>query len=203
MAKKNIGILASLSWNSKRWAGPSTDSDRQKSNFTHVKEANWTHEDLNIGHLKYPAEEDGYYIGYVPHFNKLPSKVNCSNVEIIFLKSLDPLSLKTYVVGFYFLPLLGAFLRKASHEDFIDYYSGNMKSLPQNIIRLKEPLEISDSICEVRGYLPKGKKLGKRRFNYLDYDNVLRLLDSITLRNGHSGIPVIKYHFLNKPSDYR
>lgn len=202
MAKKNIGILASVSWNSNGWTGSSTDKDRSTSNFAHVKAANWTHEDLNFGHLKYPAEEDGYYIGYVPHFNRLPSKEESKNLEIVFLKSSDPVSLKTYVVGFYFLPVLGKFIRDAEHEDFDDYDWGNMKSLPENIIRLKEPLEISDTICALRGYLPKGKKLGKMGYNYLDYDSVMKLLDSATDLNSSTKIKSIKYHFLKEPSRY-
>ena len=66
----NYGILASISWNSLKWSGPPTQEDLTNSKYEWVRENKFMHESLNFGHEIYPAEEDGYYLGYTAMLRK-------------------------------------------------------------------------------------------------------------------------------------
>jgi 5-methylcytosine-specific restriction protein A len=84
MVKRNFGILASMSWNSNKWASPATKEDIAQSNYDYVKENGWMHEDLNFGYDVLPCEEDGTFIAYTPMFNTFPSAEESRYVEIVF-----------------------------------------------------------------------------------------------------------------------
>lgn len=183
MEKRNIGILASINWNSKKWADYATKKDIDNSKFAYVIEYERAHEDLNFGHEKFPIEKDGYYIGYTSMFNKLPSVTESKYVDIIFFKSHNHKTKKNYIVGFYAFPIIGDVLRKAIHDYFDEYNGGNFKSVPEHILLLKNPIEISNEINEKERYLPFGKLLGQQGFNYLTKENVFRILDKATQLN--------------------
>jgi 5-methylcytosine-specific restriction protein A len=65
MIKKNIGILASMSWNSNNWASRASNEDIENSNYDYVKEKGEMHEDLNFGHEVLPAEDNGKFIASI------------------------------------------------------------------------------------------------------------------------------------------
>ena len=189
-----------MSWNSNKWAGKATKEDILKSNYDFVKENGWMHEDLNFGHEKYPLEDDGKFIAYTPQFNTLPSLEESKYVEIVFLKSYNYVTNENLIVGFYGFPDIGKFYRKADDSIYDDYDFGNLKSLPENIVRFENPILINDDICARKGYLPKGKKLGKMGYNYLKYENVLKILDQATIQSPCKKVSSIKYKFLVDPN---
>ena len=135
----NYGILTSISWNSNNWADEPTSADLKKSKYDYVKDNAHMHESLNFGHETLPAEEDGYYIGYTPMFNRPPTPENSKNVCIVFFMSSDyQHSNRKSIVGFYGNPFFGEWYgRFADAELFKTYNSGNIKALPKNIIYFK------------------------------------------------------------------
>lgn len=198
MKKRNFGILASMSWNSNKWAAPATDADIDNSNYDYVKENGWMHEDLNFAHDILPSEEDGTFIAYTPMFNNLPSVVESESVEIVFFRSLDYHTHKNCIVGFYAYPFIDKYERNAPHELYKKYDWGNVASLNEHIALFKNSIEISNEIIAKENYVPKGKKLGQRGFNYLTYENVLKILDKATLLNpDEPKIKKIKFSFLS------
>ncbi len=201
MRNRNFGILTSMSWNSNNWEDQATVDDLIHSNYDYVKENGWMHEDLNFGYEKYPSEEDGTYIAYTPLFNKLPSDDESRYVEIVFFRSLDYRIHKNLIVGFYAQPYIGNFNREAEHDLYNKYDWGNLASLPENIVRFEIPIEISNEIVLKEKYLPTGKKIGQQGFNYLTYENVIRILDKATILNPNDNkLKRIKFSFLK---DYK
>jgi hypothetical protein len=169
----NIGILASISWNSNKWAGESTEEDIEKSNYGYVKKEKHMHECLNFGHSIYPLENDNCYIGYTPMFE---SRFPKESVKIIFLFSSDYHDSKKKIVGFYGFPSLAKFSRTTEHELYKKYNSGNIKSLKENIFYFDNPIVIDEDTSS-ENFLPEGKEISKQSFNYLNSDNVHYLLD--------------------------
>ena len=193
---KNVGILASMSWNSNGWQNKATTEDIAKSNFDYVKENGWMHEDLNFGHTQYPLEANGTFIAYTPQFNTLPSVEESKYVGIVFLKSFNYHKNKNFIVGCYAFPDIGHFERNADEPYYIVYNFGNIKTKPENIVAFTTPIEITDEICARKGYLPTGKKLGKMGYNYLEYNNVLKILDEATRLSRNKKLDTIKFKFL-------
>lgn len=193
---KNIGILASMSWNSNGWQDQATRDDIAKSNFDYVKVNGWMHEDLNFGQRKYALEENGTYIAYTPQFNTLPALEESKYVGIVFLKSFSYHKNKNYIVGCYAFPDIGHFVRNADEDNYNVYNFGNVRATPENIVAFTTPVHITDEICSLKGYLPKGKKLGKMGYNYLEYSNVLKILDEATRLNKDKKLDSIKFKFL-------
>jgi len=52
----NYGILASISWNSNKWADDPTEDDAKRSKYGHVMANSYMVESLNFGHEIYPLE---------------------------------------------------------------------------------------------------------------------------------------------------
>lgn len=200
MKKRNFGILTSISWNSRNWTGPATNEDIQMSNYSWVKENKRMAEDLNFAHDLYPPEVDGYFIGYTPMLDRSPSREESKYVEIVFFKSLNYHLKEIYIVGFYAFPEFGRYVRNANHDIYKKYQDiSNIKSKPEHIVFLKHPILISDHIVTSCQYLPPGKKLGQQGFNYLNYDNVMRILDKASSLNPtDSKLKNIKYKFLTE-----
>lgn len=188
-----------MSWNSNRWSDRATREDIAHSNFDYVKKNSRMHEDLNFGHELYPCEEDGMYIGYSPMFNKLPSAAHTKYTDFVFFKSFDHHTHSSFIVGFYAWPRIGNFERRANHRYFTDYDWGNVKSLPAHIVLFDNPLPVNNEIALKEGYLPKGKELGLMGFNYLTYNNVIRILDKASRLNpGQKKLSTIKLKFLKE-----
>lgn len=197
MEKRNLGILASMSWNSNQWAATATDEDIQNSNFDYVKENGWMHEDLNFAHQTLPCESNGRFIAYTPMFNTLPSTEERKYVEIVFFRSLNYHTKQNCIVGFYAFPKIETFERNAKHKIFEKYNWGNVASLPENILLFINPIEVSNEILLKESYLPKGKKLGQQGFNYLKFENVMKILDKASMLNPvDKKLKNIKYKFL-------
>ena len=197
MQKKNIGILTSVSWNSNKWSAPATEEDIAHSNYDYVKENGWMHEDLNFGHEQLPCEEDGTFIAYTPMFNTLP----VSKVDIVFFRSLNYRTKINYIIGFYAFPYIDKYDRFADHDLFSRYDWGNLASLPEYISLFKNPIEVTDEISAKENFLPKGKKLGQRGFNYMFYENVLKVLDRATQLNPNDKkLKLVKLIFLTDNS---
>jgi 5-methylcytosine-specific restriction enzyme A len=180
---RNFGILAAISWNSNRWTDRATTADIDCSNFDYVIENGRMHEDINFGHEIYPCEHDGSYIAYTPMFNKLPATANLKYVEFVFFRSLNHSTKTNYIIGFYAHPQIGHFERTATHPYYRDYDWGNVKAMPEHIVLFDQPIPISKEIVLKENYLPKGKDLGHQGFNYLGYDNVLKILDKASALN--------------------
>jgi len=183
MEKRNFGIMASMSWNSKKWAAPATEEDINNSNYEYVKENGRMHEDLNFAHEILPCEEDGTFIAYTPMFNNLPSSEESKYVEIVFFRSLNYHTKQNCIMGYYAFPYIDKHERMANHKLYKKYDWGNVASLPENIVLFDNPIEISNEILLKEHYVPKGKKLGQQGFNYLTYENVIRILDKATALN--------------------
>ena len=199
MEKRNIGILASMSWNSKRWCSTATVEDTKHSNFDYVKENGWMHEDLNFAHEILPCESDGKFIAYTPMFNKFPSETESKYVDIVFFRSVNYNTKKNSIIGFYAFPDIKHHNRLANHKLYKNYDYGNVASLPENIVLFKTTIEISNEIADKENYIPTGKKLGQQGFNYLKYENVLKLLDKATQLNpDDSKLKRIKLKFLSE-----
>ncbi len=174
----NYGILTSISWNSNKWAdNPSTD-DLKTSKYDYVKDNAHMHESLNFGHEKFPAEDDGYYIGYTPMFNRPPGIENSKNVNIVFFISSDyKNSNRKAIMGFYGFPVFGEwFARTAEHPFYKTYDNGNIKAFPENIIYFDTPIIINNDNVHEQNLLQEGKKISQQGFNYLNSDNVYNLI---------------------------
>lgn len=184
---ENYGILASISWNSKKWANDPTKLDLKKSNYGEINENTIMHESLTFGHQLYPLEEGGYYIGYTPMLRKgkAPSVEKTKEIKIIFLFSSDYGHLNENkpikkILGFYGFPEIGAFTREAKHELYLKYETtnekGNIKALAENIIFFDKHIEINNSNVISKKYLPYKKEISGQGFNYLNSDNVFNLI---------------------------
>lgn len=175
---KNHGILASISWNSNNWAGHPSDEYLKASKYDYVKNKGHMHESLNFGHKHFPTEENGYYIGYTPMFNRPPDNTNSRNVQVVFFISSDYKNAnRKTIIGFYGSPVFGQwFDRRAKHLLYKNYDSGNIKALPDDIIYFQNPIVINDLIVQSKNLLPKGKKISQQGFNYLNSDNVYNLI---------------------------
>lgn len=185
----NYGILSSISWNSSGWAGHPSKEDLKTSKYDYVKDNGHMHESLNFGHNKFPVEDDGYYIGYTPMFNRPPDINNSKNVQIVFFTSSDYTNgNRKTLIGFYGFPIFGKwFTRNTRHELYNKYDSGNIKALPENIIYFQNPVVIDNDIAQTQNLLPKGKKISQQGFNYLNSDNVFNIIKlALTLNESNT-----------------
>jgi 5-methylcytosine-specific restriction protein A len=183
---KNFGILASISWNSNHWSEEPTTEDLKASKYDFVKDNAHMHESLNFGHEIYPSEDDGFYIGYTPMFNRPPAKENSKNVKIVFFSSSNYRNnKKKTIVGFYGNPIFGAgwVEREAEHPKFEKYDSGNVLAKPKDIIYFENPIIIDNEKVQKNELLPNGKKISQQGFNYLNSDNVYNLINLALLLN--------------------
>jgi 5-methylcytosine-specific restriction protein A len=174
----NYGILASIAWNSNKWAADPTYEDLKASKYHYVKDHGHMHESLNFGHEIYPVEHDGYYIGYTPMFNRPPGIENSNNVSIVFFVSSDyKNSNQKAVIGFYGFPIFGEwYKRTATHPLYKNYNNGNIKAFPEDIIYFKNPIIINNDNVQKENLLPPGKKISQQGFNYLNSDNVYNFI---------------------------
>ena len=175
---ENYGILASMSWNSNKWADEPTVQDLKASKYGYVKDKSHMHESLNFGHEIYPAEPNGYFIGYTPMFNRPPDIEKSKYVEILFLLSSDYANgNRKSIVGFYGFPYFGDWYdRSADHPIYKKYDSGNIQALPEDIIYFETPIVINNDIVKKEAFLPDGKLISQQGFNYLNSDNVHNLV---------------------------
>ena len=193
----NVGIIAAISWNSNHWKKTATKTDIDNSNFAYVKENGWMHEDLNFAHEILPCEEDGTYVAYTPMFNNMPAPHESQNVEIVFFRSLNYHSNKQFIVGFYAHPYIDRYDRLVEHKLYEKYDWGNVAAAPEHIVYFKNAVEISNEIVLTTNFLPKGKKIGQQGFNYIHYDNVLKILDKATELNPEDNkLKKIKFGFI-------
>ena len=135
--------------------------------------------------------------------DRMPSLEASKYVEIVFFKSLNYHINENYIVGFYAFPVIGRFIRKANHIIYPQYIdlgnSGNIRSKPEYIVSLENPILISNPIVSSCQYLPIGKKLGQQGFNYLYYENVIKILDTATVLNpSDTKLKTIKFKFLTE-----
>ncbi len=193
----NVGIITAISWNSNNWQAKATTKDYENSKFSFVAEQGWMHEDLNFAHEILPCEDDETFIAYTPMFKRLPSSEESKNVDIVFFRSLNYKLDKQFIIGFYAYPNIGKWDRLAKHVLYEKYDWGNVCSYPEYIVYFKNPIEISNEIALKNNYLPKGKMLGQQGFNYINYDNVLKIFDKATeLNQDDSKLKSIKFEFL-------
>lgn len=174
---ENYGILASIAWNSNNWHDDPTAADLKRSKYDFVKENQHTHESINFGHERYPAEADGFYIGYTPMLRRLPDVEKAKNVCAVFFLSSDyQQQNRKCIVGLYGFPELGWFERTAEHPVYEKYDAGNVRSHVDDIIYFEQPVVIDNERVVREGLLPKGKLISQQGFNYLDSDNVFNIL---------------------------
>lgn len=177
------GILAAQDWNSHQWQQPSAKEDFENAYFGFDEEGKFSATDLNFGHETYPADELGFYFGVLPQFNtKAPDRAKVKDVKIVFLKSKNWQDGETYVVGFYALPLFIKGIRPLPLENMEVEAEHHMKSLPKDIHLLEHPLALNDNKY-LKGFVPKGKDLSKQAINFLSREQVLKIMDEISLVN--------------------
>jgi len=177
---KNFGIIASIGWNSNKWAEPPTEEDfKVASNYKYVEKNKEMHEALNFGHEVLPSEENEYYIAYTPNFNRLPRKKNINNLKIIFLSTTTH-DKKKLIVGCYAFPEIGKFTRNADHYFFLDdiYTNGNIRSQVDNIVLFENYIDIDQNL-----FLPEGKNISYQSFNYINSQNVMNILNAAIKNN--------------------
>ncbi|ALM47821.1 hypothetical protein AMR72_02240 [Flavobacterium psychrophilum] len=174
----NYGILASIAWNSNKWAAEPSKEDLRTSKYEYVKENAHMHESLNFGHDILPIEDDGYYIGYTPMFRKQPSENKTRNIQIVFFFSSDyKNSNRKSIIGFYGKPEIGEiFDRTAKHPLYKKYSEGNIMAYPENIIYFDKPIIIDNEFVIKHNLLPDDRKIGLQGFNYLNSDNVYNFI---------------------------
>jgi 5-methylcytosine-specific restriction enzyme A len=174
----NYGILTSISWNDNKWADDPSEADLKASKYDYVKDNAHMHESLNFGHETYPVEEDGFYIGYTPMFNRPPALENSKNVNIVFFVSSDYKNQnRKSIIGFYGFPEFGEwFKRQTEHPKYKTYDSGNIKAFPENVIYFEKPIIINNENVREKNLLPNGKLISQQGFNYLNSDNVYNLI---------------------------
>lgn len=175
---QNYGILASISWNSRSWADNPTLDDLKSSKYDFVKYNAHMHESLNFGHNKFPAEDDGFFIGYTPMFNRPPSVEKSKNVSIVFFISSDyKNSNRKTIIGFYGSPVFGGtYKRTKRHPSYKIYNSGNIKAHFEDIVYFDNPIVINNEFAQEKKLLPIGKKISQQGFNYLNSDNVYNII---------------------------
>lgn len=175
---ENFGILASISWNSNDWSDEPTTEDLKASKYDYVKDNARMHESLNFGHEIYPSEDNGFYIGYTPMFNRPPAPENSKNVRIVFFMSSDYRNNnRKTIVGFYGNPFFGEwFERTAEHPKFNNYNDGNILAKPKDIIYFNKPIVIDNEKVGEYKLLPNGKKISQQGFNYLNSENVYNII---------------------------
>ena len=182
----NYGILASMSWNSNKWADNPTEDDAKRSKYGYIKDNSSDKssmvESINFGHEIYPPEQDGYYIGFTP---KSPAIGKSKNVCIVFFNSTDyKNSNKKSIVGFYGYPKFGKWYhRKAKHDLYKKYPEGNIKAFPKNIVYFENPVEINNNNVHENKLLPVGRKISRQGFNYLNSENVYNIMKIALLLN--------------------
>ncbi|MFA6060192.1 MAG: hypothetical protein WC756_18470 [Taibaiella sp.] len=177
------GILAAQDWNSNQWQQSSTKEDLENSYFGFDAEQGVSATDLNFGHEVYPADENGFYYGVLPQFNsKAPDRAKVKDVKIVFLKSKNWQDGETYLVGFYALPLFVKGLRASQQEGIELEAEHHVKALVKDIHLLQQPLQLNDN-KHLKGFVPKSKDLGKQAINFLSREQVLKILDEISLVN--------------------
>ena len=177
------GILAAQDWNSHQWQERSTKEDLENTNFGFEGSDVINATDLNFGHEQYPADEHGYYFGVLPQFNtKAPDRAKVKDVKIVFLKSKNWQDGETYLVGFYALPLFVKGSRPLPFEDIAVEADHHMKALQKDIHLLEQPVSLNDN-KHLKGFVPKGKDLSKQAINFLSREQVLKIMDEISLVN--------------------
>ncbi|MBO0934299.1 hypothetical protein [Fibrella aquatilis] len=177
------GILAAVDWNSQGWQGPSTAEDLDNANFNFVKEQDIANSSLNFGHLLFPADESGYYRGFLPHqFAKSPDVEKSRHVSIVFIKSKDWHDGNTYLVGVYAFPVFKKEIIQSPTEAIAHTMETNIKALAKHIHLLPNPINLS-AHAEATKFMPNDKKPGKMGYNYMNRINVEKLLDVLTAYN--------------------
>lgn len=178
---KNYGILASLDWNSNQWQDAPTEADLENTPFEWVKKDQRSDTCLNFGHKLFPAEDENYYLGNVPHFgNSGVDPKNAAHINVVFFKSKNYQDGKTYIVGFYAFPqLIRTRNRKGTHEMFAHSLEGNIRAKAEDIILLKNPVEVNENDT----FLPRNKVEEKTGYNFLKSKAVIDLLGKIKENN--------------------
>ncbi|MEA5138349.1 hypothetical protein [Arcicella rigui] len=193
--EKYCGILATIDWNSNKWQNVPTIEDLESTKFGYVEENNKTYTAINFGHEMYPSDEDEYYSGLLPQlWTKTPDKEKSKTVKIVILKSKNWKDGLTYIVGFYAFPIFEKGRKKSPIDTFKEYFETNIKSLPKDIYLLENYVLFNED--DEKQFLPKGKKVGKRGYNYLTKDNVCKFLDVMTNKNPDSKLMGIKFRII-------
>lgn len=185
--EENYGILASIDWNSNKWQDNPTPEDLRQSKFGNVIKTGETFTSLNFAHKKFPAI-DGYYPALLPQlWKKTPDKEKSKNVIIIFIKSSDWHDKQNYLIGFYAFPIFKKeSINSPLNATLMDI---NIRSQVKDICLLNSFINLSKH-TDLNKFLPVGKDLGKRGYNYLTKDNVLKIMD--TIRKVNQNIPELE-----------
>ncbi|MCW5911946.1 MAG: hypothetical protein KIT62_12775 [Cyclobacteriaceae bacterium] len=179
MENPSVGILTSIDWNSNGWKKFPTQEDIDTSNFKYVQDSKITQTFLNFGHNDFPADDNGYFWGNFPQlWSKTPQ---VKNIEIILIKAVNWKDKNNYIIGMYVFPIFKKDTNLPSGIPEMKTREVNVGAFPKDIHLLENYVQLTS---ENKGkFLPKGKDLGMQGFNYLTKENVLRILDEMTLLN--------------------
>jgi hypothetical protein len=174
MSKK--GILVSMGWLENGWEGKPSEQDLHSAKgFGWVAENGAMHECINYGYDKYSLDDEGKFIGYVPKFKNQLKEKN-EDIYAVFLVCNHP-EKRRLITGLYAFPEKGAFQRPSDHEYSEDGVKGNLRALPEYIVRFDNMIEANNP-----NYLPNGKGLSSSGFNYIEFENIETILsDALNL----------------------
>jgi hypothetical protein len=87
-----------------------------------------------------------------------------------------------YVVGLYMNPVFGQGTIPSPHPELNFDFEVNVSALPTEIHQVDSYIDLHGKDYSKK-FLPSGKELGKRGFNYLQRENVCKILDVMTDKN--------------------
>ena len=197
MEVRNYGILTSIDWNSNNWKDVPAEEDQNSLNLGYVSENGLTYTSLNFGHDIYPADDEGYYHGFLPQFRSQGLDENKSKyVEVFFVKSQDWRDKQNHIVGLYVKPILKMGIKPSPIASFSDDIEVNVKALPKNIHLLENFINLTGN-PELKKFISKGKDAGKQGFNFLSKENVFKILDAMSKLNpGDLKLQGLKYRII-------
>ena len=197
---ENHAIIVRVDWNEHKWVKPSSDLS-YANNFGFVRENKISYTSFNFAHELYETEPDGNWYGLIPAFwSKTPDADKIRNLKFVVL--ISNYNKKDFIVGLFASPKIGNKKRTIKIKDFEEYDSINIGSLPSNIIRLENYIDLT--------LLDHSKALGDQEistmgWNYLNQFQVGYVLDSIQKANpSDRKFEKLKLnYFLNLQNDYR
>ncbi len=175
---ENHAIIVRIDWNEYKWVQPSSDLS-YANNFGFVRENKISYTSFNFAHEVYEPEPDGNWYGLIPAFwSKTPDADKIRNLKFVVL--ISNYNKKDFIVGLFASPKIGNSTRTIKIKDFEEYDCINIGSLPSNIIRLENYIDLN--------LLDHGRAFGdqetsKMGWNYLNQSQVGYVLDCIDGEN--------------------
>jgi hypothetical protein len=175
---ENHAIIVRIDWNEYKWVQPSSDLS-YANNFGFVRDNNISHTSFNFAHELYETEPDGKWYGLIPAFgSKTPDADKIRNLKFVIL--ISNYNKKDFIVGLFASPKIGNKKRTVKIKDFEQYDWINIGSLPSNILRFENFIELS-LLNHKRAF--GDQEISTMGWNYLNQSQVGYVLDYIEEKN--------------------